>query len=119
MTKRAPLKERMEVNIVLAQSGCMEWVGSRNKLGYGMVSFEAPWGRTSTTAHRKYWELTRGEIPAGMQVNHKCDNRCCVNPDHMFLGDQTANIRDMMAKGRDNFAGRGSYLKRKLSAEKV
>lgn len=93
----------------------MVWVGSKNNLGYGMVYFEADWGRTSTTAHRKYYELTKGAIPAGMQVNHKCDNRACINPDHMFIGDQTANIRDMMRKGRDNFRGKGPYLKRLLS----
>lgn len=113
--QRAPLKERMEANIVWAESGCMEWVGSKNHLGYGMVYFDAPWGRTSTTAHRKYYELCKGPIPDGMQVNHHCDNRKCVNPEHMFLGDQTANIRDMMRKGRDNFCGRGPHLKRKLS----
>jgi hypothetical protein len=110
----------MRKKAVEAPSGCLEWRGAVNNLGYGMVSFQrapGPENRTSTTAHRKYWELTKGPIPDGQQVNHRCDNRRCINPDHMFLGDQVANIRDMMAKQRDNFRGKGPYLKRKLSAE--
>jgi hypothetical protein len=113
-----PLKTRMMLNTLMTDSGCQEWQGTRNNLGYGMVSFQKAPGaknRTTTTAHRKYYELCKGPIPEGMQVNHRCDNRKCINPDHMFLGDQLANIRDMMQKGRDNFHGRGPYLKRKLS----
>lgn len=111
VSRLIPLKDRMEATSVRTESDCIEWTGSKNQLGYGMVYFEAPWGRTCTTAHRKYWELTKGEIPAGMQVNHRCDNRACINPNHMFLGTQTDNIRDMMAKRRDNFCGRGPSAK--------
>jgi hypothetical protein len=115
--RNAPLIDRMKYRAAEAANGCWEWQGTCNQLGYGMISFKAEWGWTSTTAHRKFWELTKGEIPEGMQVNHRCDNRRCINPAHLFLGDQVANIRDMMAKQRDNFRGKGSYLKRKLSAD--
>lgn len=97
------LRARMLANVTVVETGCMEWLGTVNNLGYGMVSFQKAPGkanRTSTTAHRKFYELTHGELPAGVQVNHKCDNRRCINPDHMFIGTQTDNIRDMMAKGR-------------------
>jgi len=52
--------------------------------------------------HRLAWILTNGEIKDDLHVLHKCDNTFCINPDHLFLGTQKDNIRDMMKKGRDN-----------------
>lgn len=59
-----------------------------------------PWNRE--LAHRAEWEKINGPIPAGMQVLHKCDNRWCVNTNHLFLGTQSDNLRDMIAKDRHN-----------------
>ena len=109
-SRLTPLKERMESMIVYSESGCWEWQGTKNSLGYGIVTFQrgpGPENRTSTTAHRKYWELCNGPLLPRMQVNHVCDNRVCINPEHMFIGDQKSNIQDMIAKGRDNFRGKG------------
>ena len=54
-------------------------------------------------AHRVAWMLAHGPIPRGMNVLHRCDVPRCVNPDHLFLGTQHDNVRDMIAKGRARF----------------
>lgn len=76
-------------------SGCWLWTASCYPNGYGV--FNSPRGNY---AHRNSWVFYRGGIPNGMQVLHRCDNPICVNPDHLFLGTQADNIRDMDKKGR-------------------
>lgn len=75
---------------------CWTWGGSRHYRGYGFIRS----GRTNVLAHRVAWELTNGSIPENMLVCHTCDNTSCVNPEHLFLGSQSDNMRDMTAKGR-------------------
>jgi hypothetical protein len=80
----------------LAFPGCWEFQGGRFSTGYGRILVR---GRR-TGAHRFVWESEFGEIPAGLSVLHKCDNRRCVHPDHLFLGTTRDNMRDMARKGR-------------------
>ena len=81
----------------LAYEGdCLVWTGAKCPKRYGSMFFR---GKTMKV-HRVAWELFSGPIPAGMCVCHRCDNPPCVRPDHLFLGTQSDNMRDMAAKGR-------------------
>lgn len=82
-------------------AGCWEWTG-RKMRGYGRFSlWDVPTKRARTiSAHRASWMLHNGPIPKGMSVLHSCDNPECTNPEHLFLGDQGANMKDMASKRR-------------------
>lgn len=74
---------------------CWEWIGQKNKDGYGCFQMNKQWMHT----HR--WSmLFTNKNPAGHVVMHSCDNPACVNPAHLSLGTQQDNIKDMHNKGR-------------------
>lgn len=81
----------------LPADGCWEWQRSCGSHGYGQ--FYLVRGKP-LAAHRFSWQMTYGPIPAGLHVLHRCDNKRCVRPDHLFLGTARDNIRDCVAKGR-------------------
>lgn len=89
-------------------SGCWLWTASITPNGYGKIGIWAG-GKKTFIAHRVSWTLYKGHIPKNICVLHKCDNRLCVNPNHLFLGNKKDNTRDMIKKGRSrlNRLGRG------------
>ena len=88
-------------------SGCWGWVGASSGAGYGHTRI----GGRNISAHRTSWELHFGAVPDGMCVLHRCDNRRCVRPDHLFLGTLSDNSRDCVEKGRHGQA-RKTHCKR-------
>jgi hypothetical protein len=88
---------------------CIEWNGALSSSGYGNVTVN----RKTWKAHRLAWTRANGDIPEGLCVLHKCDNRKCINVEHLFLGTKQDNCDDMMRKGR----GRKAYGERHALAK--
>lgn len=85
-------------------SGCWIWIGNRlteARGGYACFTCR-PHGIINQRAHRHSWKMHRHDITEDVHVLHRCDNPLCVNPNHLFLGDQKVNMADKVHKGRQN-----------------
>jgi hypothetical protein len=89
-------------------NGCVLWNGAIRNNGYGCLGIHS--------AHRLSYEFAVGPVPDGMHILHKCDNRLCINPEHLFPGTNSDNITDKLSKGRQ---AKGEMFNRKLTNDDV
>lgn len=84
---------------VILENGCHEWTGTKNADGYGILAVNGK----NALVHRFFYEKRHGRIPKGKKVLHTCDNPPCIRDEHLYLGTQADNVRDMIERKRDNF----------------
>lgn len=98
---------RMKKYTLKKENGCWDWIGSKDKHGYGQFCIKAnnnPKQRF-VFAHRESYKFYKSKLSDDFVVCHHCDNPSCINPDHLWAGTQTENHKDMHNKGRE---GHGS-----------
>lgn len=83
---------------VVKSDGCWLFWGAQLPKGYGRIGIG---GGAYILAHRLSWIIHVGPIPHNFDVLHSCDFPGCIHPNHLFLGTNADNIRDMISKGRD------------------
>lgn len=86
----------------LTEGGCMEFLGCVQGNGYSRATIN----RHTDYGHRHIYRLIKGDIAPGLDVRHTCDNRRCINPEHLILGTRLENMQDAVARGRQARGGR-------------
>jgi hypothetical protein len=97
--------------------GCWEWSAATTGGGYGIIYISG----AMEYAHRVAWSLDNNNDPGDGLVLHECDNKRCVNPDHLYLGDRSDNLHDAYERGQkdpDSFRGE-NHVNSKLTEEDV
>jgi len=83
-------------NVKININSCWEWKGALTNSGYGKASIN----HKTINAHRASYEMFKEVIPKGLLVLHQCDNKKCINPDHLYIGDHKQNSKDAKDRGR-------------------
>lgn len=115
--RNSPIGDKLAaLSIPEPNSGCFLWLGAVNAKGaHGRMEVA---GRM-VFAHRVAWEAANGPIPEGLCVLHKCDVPSCINPEHLFLGTQAANMQDKINKGRAIYQRGEGHHQARLSVDQV
>lgn len=97
MASSVPPFKRLYDNISIRQeTSCWEWLGQTGSSGYGQIKC---FGRMVST-HRLSYELYFGHIPKGLEILHSCDNKLCINPDHLSANTHAKNMSDAAKRNR-------------------
>ena len=92
--KAKPAIDRLSPRLVRAESGCLEFTGPVDKYGYPKIKVRSEGRNTYQRGHRVMWSHVNGEITNSLCVLHKCDNKRCCDPAHLYLGTRKENNRD-------------------------
>jgi len=117
--ERIPIEQRLLSRVErITESGCWIWTGRIDRQGYARLSvYHADRGHyVPTLAHRLSFKAFTKKPIDGLAVCHVCDVPCCINPDHLFAAPQSANIADMIKKGRDAGVGKAARQKTHCNA---
>ncbi len=109
------VKKASRVTSPHVSTPCWNWTASIWSGGYGSFHFEGK----DKKSHRHAWELTYGKIPDGLFACHHCDNKICVNPEHLFLGGARENQVDLITKGLRTIACGEGHGEAKLTKRQV
>lgn len=97
-TIRAILTEKLlNSSTLITETGCQIWLQGCTVDGYGILTHK----RIKYLAHRLSYKLFKHDVPNTKLVLHHCDIRCCINPEHLYMGTDADNSRDMIARSRD------------------
>ena len=97
MIRGMPLMKKLFSQILVTEN-CWIWTGTKSKTGYGRIWIN---GMGDTKVHRLIYQIYNKELLSPQElVCHKCDNKYCCNPDHLFVTDYSGNAIDMINKGR-------------------
>ena len=110
-----PFEYRFQTSIRKEENGCWTWTSCVNTYGYGETAYKGK----QYLAHRLSYEFCKGPIPEGLFVCHSCDNPACINPDHLWVGTHTDNMRDKLRKGRGNMPFGSNHWGVKLTEDLV
>jgi hypothetical protein len=84
------IRKQFEQHCNQQENKCWEWKGKKNDQGYGYLYGN----KGPVSAHRVSYMIHKGEIKKGLHICHKCNKRCCVNPDHLYAGTDKENAED-------------------------
>lgn len=91
------VKKRLKSRVKINENGCWEWQGGLNWFGYAITTYRK---ETGIFAHRLSYRLWKGKFEDKLLICHHCDNKKCINPDHLFVGTHQDNMTDMVLKRR-------------------